>query len=226
MDTRTELLAAVDLGRRTSAGVWLLRHVNVTLFSRQKIVLVGPSGSGKSVLLRALSLLDPLETGSLRWRGVPVAAADVPAFRRQCMYLHQRLSLGEGTVEAALQAPFAFEQHAHLLFDRVRIVEWLQFIGRDAEFLDKPVDSLSGGESQMVALLRAMQLAPTVLLLDEPTAALDQQTAATVENLVRTWQEDDAYARSFVWVSHDQGQAERIGDKIWRMENGELKASG
>ena len=85
----------------------------------------------------------------------------------------------------------------------------LTHLGRDESFLDKPVGELSGGESQLVALLRAVQLDPKVLLLDEPTASLDAEATAAVETLVADWQAESAGARAVVWVSHDTGQAER-----------------
>ncbi len=167
-------------------------------------------------------MLDPIDEGTVTWLGEPVRASQVPNFRSRCIYLHQRLDLGEGTVEEALTVPFEFQLNSGLSFDRPRIVRWLELLQRDETFLNKSVATISGGESQIVALLRAIQLDPIVLLLDEPTSALDGTTAQSVERLVRNWQDADSGGRAYIWVSHDAAQADRIADIHWKMRDGRL----
>jgi putative ABC transport system ATP-binding protein len=75
-----------------------------------------------------------------------------------------------------------------------------------------------------VALLRAVQLDPVVLLLDEPTAALDREAVAAVERLVGDWFDESPNDRALIWVSHDSGQAQRMTDRQVRMQRGELAA--
>ena len=148
----------------------------------------------------------------------------IPDFRRAAIYLHQRPALleDEDHVEAALRRPFSLKVHHHRRFDRQQILRWLDQLGRDESFLAKHTGDLSGGEIQVVALLRALQLDPAVLLLDEPTAALDPPTTAAVEGLVRHWVGNSAEGRAFVWVTHDTQQARRVAETTLHMHHGRI----
>ena len=225
MNTSTSppLLDARGLGRRHPNGDdWLLREVSLTIRPGERLAIAGPSAAGKTLLLRALALLDHLDAGQLVWRGKPIAPADVPEFRRQVIYLHQRPALFEGTVVENLRQPFSLRVHRGRRFDRDWIISRLCSVGRNADFLEGFTRDLSGGEAQIVALLRALQLTPRVLLLDEPTAALDSETAQAAEQLVADWLAEDA-ARATVWVSHNLEQARRVADRRVRLVAGRIE---
>ena len=109
------LLEAIGVGRCTVGGDrWLLRDVNATLNAGDRVAVIGPSGSGKSLLLRALALLDPHDCGEIRWRGQLVSGSQVPVYRRHVMYMHQRPPLLEGTVDENLQYPFRLKYQTPL----------------------------------------------------------------------------------------------------------------
>jgi putative ABC transport system ATP-binding protein len=129
-------------------------------------------------------------------------------------------------VEGALRWPLALAVHRRQPFDRERILDLLDQLGRGPAFLDQPLAGLSGGEMQIVALLRAVQLDPLVLLLDEPTAAIDPAAAAAVEQLVGRWWSELPQARAMIWVTHDAAQAERIAKRTLHMEGGRLVDGG
>ena len=152
-----------------------------------RLGVLGPSGAGKTVLLRALALLDPLDTGTVLFQRQVVGGDEVPRYRSQVIYLHQKPALQEGTVEDNLRLPFALKTHRERRFDRGLTAELLASLGRDTAFLDKSSRDLSGGEAQIVALVRAIELEPTMLLLDEPTASLDPATAQAVEAMLDRW---------------------------------------
>lgn len=186
------------------------------------MALVGPSGSGKTVLLRSLAMLDPIQSGEVLFRGNHPSGDAVPVYRSQVIYLHQRPQIGEGVVEDIVCAPLAFRLHASKSASERRLGQWLRILGRSTEFLKKSAEKLSGGEQQIVALLRAMQLDPTVLLLDEPTAALDDEAEQGIERLVGSWFAESRTSRAIVWVTHDSAQVERVADVRWQMDGGRL----
>jgi putative ABC transport system ATP-binding protein len=217
------LLAARDAGRFASdVNRWLLDGVTIDVDSGERLVIVGPSGSGKTLLLRALAYLDPWDRGHLLWNGTELTRKTVPLFRSQVIYLHQRPALQEGTVLENLQFPFTLAVHQSRQFAAPRIRQWLESLHRPQEFLTKQSRDLSGGEAQLVALLRAIQLDPAVLLLDEPTAALDPEMAEAVESCVVQWHREDMARRAVVWVSHNREQAERMADRRVVMDAGRI----
>src|SRR3954453_220119 len=104
------LVKACGLGRRKPGGAdWLLRGVCFDLRPGDRLAVVGPTGAGKTLLLRALALLDPLDEGGVKYRGKPVPDHSVPSYRRDVAYFHQRPPPFEGSVESNLLRPFSLE---------------------------------------------------------------------------------------------------------------------
>jgi putative ABC transport system ATP-binding protein len=227
MRSSARFLDVRGIGRRQPGGTgWLLREIWCEVHPGDRLAIVGPSGAGKTLLLRALALLDPLDAGVIHWDGQPIPCTAIPSYRRQVAYLHQRPVLFEGSVEANLRQPFALEAHRGSRFDRGRIMDLLAELGRDASFLTRSHGDLSGGEAQLVALIRTLQLDPAVLLLDEPTASLDGGTARAVEQLLERWIGEAATGRALLWISHDLGQARRVSDRTLCMRDGRLEPGG
>jgi putative ABC transport system ATP-binding protein len=218
------LLKACGLGRRKPGTEdWLLHGICIAVRPGDRISLIGPSGSGKTVLLRALALLDPHDEGNIEWEGGSLSGEAIPTYRKQVVYLHQRPALFEGTVEDNLKFPFTLKSHRGKLFDRERAVCILETLKRDETFLEKSSRDLSGGEAQIVALIRCLQLDPAMLLLDEPTASLDRATADAAEELLDRWQHEASRDRSFIWVSHDLEQAKRMSGRRLQMHFGGIQ---
>ncbi|WP_322051213.1 ABC transporter ATP-binding protein [Paraburkholderia bannensis] len=219
----TPLVEARGLMRRDAQrGQILLHPTDFALQMGQRVVLTGPSGSGKSVFLRALAMLDPADGGTLLWHGEAVARAQIPSYRRHIAYLRQRPALIDGTVEDNLRFPWTFAVYRGSAFDAARAASLLEAAGRTREFLAREASELSGGEAQIVALVRVLQLDPEALLLDEPTASLDPESARTIETLIAHWFERERDARATVWVSHDPAQAQRVGERHLTMRAGVL----
>lgn len=218
---RSDKLEATGLRRLAGERV-LLDDVSLSIQGGDRIAIVGPTGSGKTLLLRSLANLDPLDAGDVHWQGTPVRGNDVPAFRSQVVYLHQRPALVEGTVEDNLRLPFTLRVHRDKRFNRERVAELLSSLGRDVSFLSQRQRDLSGGESQLTSLLRAIQLDPSILLLDEPTAALDAASTGLVETLVTKWLDERPKARATVWVTHDREQSQRVSSSVLQIREGKL----
>lgn len=219
------LLEAVGLGRRhPESPDWLFQNINLEISSGDRLALVGPTGSGKSLVLRALALLDPVDVGEVLWSGESITDTAVPEFRSRVLYLQQRSPVVEGTVEENLRIPYTLRLRKDLTFPIDRAVELMTILGKDKGFLAAPTANLSGGERQMVALLRVLLVTPTVLLLDEPSAALDPTATAALEKLVDSWYLGATTERAYIWVSHDPVQAQRVGNRVIRIEDGGMEA--
>lgn len=219
---KTELVTAHGVTRRDAArGTTLLQPTGFTLYGGERAAITGPSGSGKSVFLRTLALLDACDAGYVTWRGERIARSRIPAYRRRVAYIAQRPAMLDGNVEDNLRYPFMLKAYRDVRFDRDVAARLAQAAGRGADFLDKSASELSGGEAQIAALVRSLQLAPDVLLLDEPTASLDPASARSIEALVAAWFDADP-ARACIWVSHDPEQAQRVATRHLTMNAGVL----
>ncbi|PMB00360.1 ABC transporter [Fischerella thermalis CCMEE 5268] len=205
------ILSVQNLGRRVDKH-WIWSNLSFQLFAGERVAVVGASGSGKSLLLRALAGLDPVQAGQIIFQGQPINSYFMPSYRSQIIYLHQRPALWEGTVEENLQRVYKLAVHHNQVYNRQLILDYLHILHKGADFLQRSIRAISGGEAQIVAFLRALQLSPSVLLLNEPTASLDTDTAQSLEALVAVWQDKDP-RRVYLWTSHDPKQLERITNR-------------
>jgi putative ABC transport system ATP-binding protein len=208
------LLVLQNVGRQIQ-GKWIWKHLNFELHPGERCAIAGEAGAGKTLLLRAIAALDPIQAGTVVFRGKPVDDWFIPQYRTQVLYLHQRPALLEGTVEQNLRAIYKMSVHRSLEpynIQRQRILTYLSSLGRLADFLDRPVHALSGGEAQIAAFLRALLCSPSVILFDEPTASLDARTEQQFELLVQLWQQEDP-TRSYFWTSHNPDQLARMTDR-------------
>jgi putative ABC transport system ATP-binding protein len=175
--------------------------------------LLGPSGSGKSTLLRLLNRLADPDQGTVRFHGTDVRELDPLALRRRVGLVPQLPAPVAGT--AADNVCFGPRLHG----EQVDPEQALRLAGLDPSFAERDASRLSVGEQQRVMLARALALEPEVLLLDEPTAALDEDTKEAVEATLASLP-----AVSLVLVTHERAQAERLADRIIRLEGGRVTA--
>jgi len=176
--------------------------------------IVGPSGVGKSTLLRLLNRLADPTAGTIRYRGRDLREYEVLKLRREVGLVPQLPALLEGTVaDNVLYGPRLAKQDADVAGN-------LRLAGLDPAFEPRRADALSVGEQQRVMLARTLALQPSVLLLDEPTSALDDTTKAAIEGTLRDLRE--RLGLSFVLVTHDLDQAARLADRVLVLESGAL----
>ncbi len=223
MTNETPLLEARGVGRRHREGTtWLLRDISLAISAGDRVALTGPTGSGKTLLLRSLAMLDAVDEGTILRQGEAPEPDEIPVYRSQAIYLTQRPRLFDGTVEQNLRIPYSLAVHRHRVYSRENIAAYLHRLERDEQFLNLDAANLSGGETQIVALLRAIQLDPTVLLLDEPTASLDEGTSRQIEQLVTDWMSVADGRRAFLWVTHDAAQTHRVARRTLQLRDGKL----
>ena len=173
--------------------------------------VVGPSGSGKSTLLRLLNRLADPDEGTVRFHGTDVRELDPLELRRRVGLVPQLPAPVPGTV--AYNVGFG----PRLQGREVDPGRPVRLAGLDDSFLDRDASRLSVGEQQRVMLARALALEPEVLLLDEPTASLDSDATASVEDALRNLREV-----SLVLVTHDTQQADRLTDRKIRLRDGRV----
>jgi putative ABC transport system ATP-binding protein len=178
--------------------------------------LVGPSGAGKSTLLRLLNRLADPDSGTIHYRGRDIRDYDVLALRREIVLVPQLPALLPGSVaENVTYGPGLCGRQCDL--DRA-----LALAGLDNTFAERTAQQLSVGEQQRVMLARALALEPAVLLLDEPTAGLDELSRDAVERTLL-----DLHARlsaALIVVTHDQAQARRLSERVLVLEAGRIQA--
>jgi len=176
--------------------------------------LVGPSGAGKSTLLRLLNRLADPHAGTVHYRGRDVRDYDVLALRREVALVPQLPALLAGTVANNVS------YGPRLRGEECDIDCALALAGLDASFAGRTAYQLSVGEQQRVMLARALALEPRVLLLDEPTAALDERARDAIE---RTLLEVSArMSAGLIFVTHDRAQARRLADRLVHIDNGRI----
>lgn len=194
----------------------IIKGVSLSVPCDGILAVAGPSGSGKSTLLRLLNRLDDPLSGSITWEGRDLTDWDPRELRRRVAMVFQKAPIFPGTVmdNFSVAAPGVDDARAHHVLDHV---------GMPRDLLARPADRLSGGEAQRMSIARALLTDPSVLLADEPTAALDSAARRTVEDL---GMEVAASGVPIVWITHDTDQLRRMADHAVVLIDGEIAAFG
>ncbi len=182
-----------------------LKPATLTIDAGECVCLSGPSGAGKTLLLRTIADLDP-HAGETYLDETASHAMTAPQWRKQVGLLTAESQWWQDNV-----APH---------FDVISPEQWRQ-LGFEPEAANWQVARLSTGERQRLALLRLLSRKPEALLLDEPTASLDPENVGRVESLIQDYQK--MHQIPVLWVSHDVRQIKRLAHRHFRMIDGGLE---
>jgi phospholipid/cholesterol/gamma-HCH transport system ATP-binding protein len=206
----------------------VLRDIELEIYPGETVVILGRSGSGKTVMTSMLVGLETPDTGSITVAGKDLTTLesdeDWRDLRLRTGYLFQGVALYD-SMNIGDNVAFPMKQHTNLsqkeIYDRVR--DKLSQVDLE-EVMQKSPDELSGGMARRAALARSLALDPRLIIYDEPTAGLDPITVDDIGRLIRRLQQDLGVTQ--VVVTHDLRLTERIADRVALLEDGTLAFLG
>ena len=210
---------------KTFGKLKVLKGINQKIEDGEVVVIIGPSGSGKSTFLRCLNLLEVPTAGQIFFDGKDITAKDVDInkIREKMGMVFQNFNLfkNKTVLENIILAPMLVKkvgraeatEKAKKLLDRVGLLDKM----------DAYPAQLSGGQSQRIAIVRALAMDPEVLLFDEPTSALDPEMVGEVLSVMKDLAND---GMTMVVVTHEMGFAREVGDRIIFMDEGTVVEEG
>lgn len=203
----------------------VLKGVDQHIKQGEKVVVIGPSGSGKSTFLRCLNLLEKPTEGQIFFEGQDITdpKCDINAVRRRMGMVFQQFNLFPhltvldnltlAPVNTGLMSKEEAEANALKLLERVGLLEKANVYPKQ----------LSGGQQQRIAIVRALNMNPDVMLFDEPTSALDPEMVGEVLEVMKQLAND---GMTMVVVTHEMGFAKEVGDRVLFMDEGYILEQG
>ncbi|MEC8014591.1 MAG: amino acid ABC transporter ATP-binding protein [Pseudomonadota bacterium] len=227
-DAQADTAISISGLRKQFGDSVVLDGIDLTIQAGERIVIIGPSGTGKSTLLRCLNFLDAPDAGLIRIGDLAVEAAraskaEILALRRRTAFVFQNYALlANKTAEENIMEALITVQKQPREATRARALEILAETGL-ADKADAYPASLSGGQQQRVGIGRAMALGAELMLFDEPTSALDPEWVGEVLALMRKVAEE---RQTMLIVTHEMQFAREIADRVVFMEGGRIVEQG
>jgi polar amino acid transport system ATP-binding protein len=221
-----EPMLVLDDIHKSFGKLHVLRGVNLSVGRGDVVCVIGPSGGGKSTLLRCINLLEPPERGSIRLEGRQILSArraELDYVRRRIGIVFQQFNLFphmSALENVSLAQRTVLRRRADEADAKSRAL--LEHVGL-GDKVDEYPDRLSGGQQQRVAIARALAMDPHVMLFDEITSALDPEL---VKEVLDTMRELAAEGMTMVVVTHEMGFARDVGDRIAFMDAGTIVEEG
>lgn len=216
-------------GLKKSFGDYhVLRSIDLHLFKNENLVVLGRSGTGKSVLIKIISGLLRADAGQVNVLGnevVGISAGDLQELRRRIGFSFQNSALYDSmTVRKNLEFPLVRNQKNLKRKEIDSMVERvLEAVGLKQTINQMPSE-LSGGQRKRIGIARTLILRPEIMLYDEPTAGLDPITSMEINNLINSVQE--RFNTSSIIITHDLTCAKAVGDRVAMLLDGQFQRQG
>ncbi|PLX83975.1 MAG: ABC transporter [Desulfuromonas sp.] len=221
-------LAIEDVRKARSGSdgqpVSILQGVSLSARPGELTAVVGPSGGGKSTLIRLVNRLEDPDGGRIMLGGEDILRLDPLQLRRRVGLMAQKPFMYPESVLANLQRSFLYQGQTPPPAEDLRINRVLDLCGLEPPFLGREARTLSLGQQQRVSLARLLVARPQVLLLDEPTSALDRPTADRLADTLREVCRGENL--TVLLVTHDLRLAGRIADRLAYLEGGRILEEG
>ncbi len=200
-----------------SGGKTILADINLAVMPGQITLITGASGSGKSTLLKIMGLLISASSGRVYYRNRLLDDFTPCDFRSRAVLVGQKPFVVEGTVRDNLKLPFGLKANRGKIYSDKLFADNIASLGLHNDFMEKNSSKLSGGESQRMAIARAVSLGPETLLLDEPSSALDIASEEKIINFLVSIKS----RMSIVVVAHSPSYL-LVSDRILILKEGRL----
>ncbi len=230
MTSASAPVVRLDRAQKSFGGVPVLRDISLSVDAGEVVAIIGPSGGGKSTLLRCLTLLERLDAGDLSYGEVEVARggsyADRPTLARArerfgLVFQNYNLFPHFSVLRNVMDAPVCVQgrDRAQAEADARALLNKMGLSGCE----DKVPCQLSGGQQQRASIARALAMNPQVMFFDEPTSALDPELTAEVLRVIKNLAVEDM---TMVIVTHEMSFAREVADRIVFMDGGVIVEQG
>ncbi len=219
------LLKIINLHKRFG-NLYVLRGVNMEVEKGEVVVVIGPSGGGKSTLLKCINMLEPPTEGKIILDGIDLTAkgVDLNKIRQRIGIVFQQFNLfSHLTALENITLPLRIVKKVPKDEAEKIAIRYLKKVGLEEEFADYYPHQLSGGQQQRVAIARALAMNPELMLFDEVTSALDPERVKEVLNVMEELARE---GMTMIVVTHEMGFAREVGDRVVFMDGGVIVEEG
>jgi putative ABC transport system ATP-binding protein len=205
-----------------SGGTSLFKELNLSIMAEMFYLVQGPSGVGKSTFLRLINRLEEPSAGEIRFKGLPLPSYPPPLLRRSVLYIQQTPTVVDASVRENLLLPFTFKNNRDLSPpDDARLETLLNDFLLEGVNPSDPALTLSVGQLQRLCFIRGLLLSPEVLLLDEPTGALDADSSRVVETMVE--RSNQEFGLTVLMITHKKYETNRITPIVLEIAEGQVR---
>lgn len=220
MSENNNIVVSLQDVTKEFGSLTVLDGMSLDIYEHEVVVLCGPSGGGKSTLLRTINGLEKIDSGKIIYRGQEVTHRNIREIRKHIGMVFQQFNLFSNLTvkDNLLIAPIKTQKkNKDEMLQKAK--EYLEVFGI-ADKLDAYPHQLSGGQKQRVAIVRALMLEPDLMLFDEPTSALDPEMIKEVLDAIRRLSQ---IGMTMVIVTHEMGFAREVASRVCFLEGAKIR---